>query len=430
MQKDIHDQVQTQVAEQGYLQDKLAANLPAWLQNLQFSGDARLRFEPVFYPVTNGRVQDPFNPPNLLNTTRDTTAEYLRFRLKIEDPITDQVTVGVRLATGNQTNPGSDNAILGDYFIKDGFLLDQAYLRYRPVSDLTIWGGRIPNPWFYTDLIWANDLNFEGVAAAYKRDISCELTGYLTAGAFPLQSMQQISNITPQQQKWLFGAQAVAEYKPDMGYSTKLGVALYDYNKITGVENPTGQVIYDWTAPLYMQKGNTVFNIEGNQPPPLSVKNALAAQFRDVDILGVLDVSCWDPIHVVLSGDYIKNIAFNAQQVSALSGRPIKDMQDYAYRAGLLVGYPAPRRFLQWNMFAYYKYVGTDSVVDAFDDQDFAYGGTNAKGWILGAELGLTKNVWLTARWFTSDQISPFQNAVGTGRFSVDVFEFDTNAQF
>ena len=103
-------------------------------------------------------------------------------------------------------------------------------------------------------------------------------------------------------------------------------------------------------------------------------------------------------------------------------------MQDDAYRAGLLVGYPTPRKFLQWNVFAYYKYVGTDSVVDAFDDQDFAYGGTNAKGWILGAELGLMKNVWLTARWFTSDQISPFQNS--TGPFSVDVFEFDTHAAF
>ena len=60
---------------------------------------------------------------------------------------------------------------MGDYFIKDGFLLDQAYLRYKPVNDLTIWAGRIPNPWFYTDLIWANDLNFEGVAGNYTRDI-------------------------------------------------------------------------------------------------------------------------------------------------------------------------------------------------------------------------------------------------------------------
>jgi hypothetical protein len=428
VKKDIQDQVHTQVAEQGLLQDKLAANLPDWLQKLQFSGDARLRYEPVFYPSGNGSVPDPNNPPNLLNSTHNTEAEYLRLRLKVEAPVNDQMTLGVRIATGNQTNPGSDNVIFGDYFIKDGFLLDQAYLRYRPVPDLNIWAGRIPNPWFYTDLIWANDLNFEGAAVNYKRDIASDLTGFITGGAFPLQSMALISNTTPPRQKWLFGGQAVAEYKPDKEYSVKLGAALYDYEKITGVTNPYNQPgIYDWTAPLYMQKGNTIFNIEQEQTP-VAYKNALAAKFRDLDINGALDVACWDPIHVVLSGDYIKNIAFNAQQVSELSGRPVADMQDYAYRAGLLVGYPAPRKFLQWNMFAYYKYVGTDSVVDAFDDQDFHLGGTNAKGWILGAELGLMKNVWLTARWFTADEISPYQGS--TGPFSIDVFEFDTNASF
>ncbi|HYA40832.1 MAG TPA: putative porin, partial [Syntrophobacteraceae bacterium] len=177
-----------------------------------------------------------------------------------------------------------------------------------------------------------------------------------------------------------------------------------------------------------MQKGNTVFNINGQTYPYTTVTNALAAHFRDVDITGAFDIVCWDPIHVVISGDYVKNIGFNAQEVSALSGRPVGYMQDYAWKAGLLVGYPAPRKFLQWNVFAYYKYVGTDSVVDAFDDSDFHLGGTNAQGWIVGAELGLMKNVWLTARWMTADQISPFQNS--NGPFSVDVFQFDTNASF
>ncbi len=125
-----------------------------------------------------------------------------------------------------------------------------------------------------------------------------------------------------------------------------------------------------------------------------------------------------------------RNIAFDAQDVHQLSGRPVSDMQNDAYRAGVLVGYPTPRKFFQWNVFTNYKYVGTDSVLDAFDDPDFALGGTNAKGWIVGAELGLTKNIWLTARWFTSDQISPFQDVSLVGPFSVDVFEFDTHAAF
>jgi len=427
VKKNIDEQVQTEVAQKA--KDGTLAGfgpeIPEWLRKLRISGDIRLRYEPVFYANTNGLILDPNNPTQQIRSTLNSQAEYLLARLKVEADINDQVTLGVRIASGNQTNPGSDNSIMGDYFIKDGFLLDQAYLLFKPIGELSIWAGRIPNPWFYTDLIWANDLNFEGVAANYTRNICSDLTGSVTAGAFPLQAITQ--EVTQAEQKWLFGGQATVEYKPNNQYSAKLGVALYDYENTLGVENPVGETINDWTAPLYMQKGNTVFNIEP-QTGSVAQKFALASQFRDLDLLIAVDLAFWDPIHVVLSGDYIKNIAFDAQQVAALSGRSVQDMQSDAYRAGLLVGYPTPRKFLQWNVFAYYKYVGTDSVVDAFDDQDFALGGTNAKGWIVGAELGLMKNVWLTARWFTSDQISPFQNS--TGPFSVDVFEFDTHAAF
>jgi hypothetical protein len=437
VQKDIHDQVQTQVTEQanqGLLQGVIAPNLPDWLQKVQFSGDVRLRLAPYYFPKDNAKfIQDPFNPAQALNSTVDRMNEYLRLRLKMEANINDEWALGVRLATGDQTNPGSDNTILGNYFVKNGFLLDQAYLRYRPCTDLNIWAGRIPNPWFYTDLIWANDLNFEGIAANYKADIDGSgLTAFLTGGVFPLQDLNQESSLfsASSHDKWLFGGQAGIEYKPDHEYSVKLGVAVYDYESITGVENPPNLYIYNYTAPLYMQKGNTVFNLNG-QTLGATTLYALAAEFRDLDVIGALDISCWDPIHVIISGDYVKNIAFDAQKVSVLANRPVQDMQDYAYRAGLLVGYPAPRKCWQWNLFAYYKYVGTDSVVDAFDDQDFHLGGTNAKGWILGAELGLMKNVWLTARWFTADQISPFQNSLPRDApFSIDVFEFDTNASF
>ncbi len=428
VKKDIHEQVETEVAEKSKdgTFGALSANIPDWLQRVQFSGDMRLRYEPVFYGCSNGAVLDPNNPAQLLRSKLDSQAEYILARLKIEVNVNDQLTAGIRLATGNQTNPVSDNSIMGNYFIKDGFLLDQAYLRYKPCSGLSLWAGRMPNPWFYTDLIWANDLNFEGVAANYTREIKSGLTGFITGGAFPLQAITQI---TQPDQKWLIGGQTGIEYKPNSQYSAKLGVAVYDYENTVGMENPAGETIYDWSAPLYMQKGNTVFNIDplvsgGNQ----TQRFALASQFRDLDIVASVDLACWDPIHVVFSGDYVKNIAFNAQEVSKLSGRHVADMQDDAYRAGVLVGYPTPRKFLQWNVFTYYKYVGTDSVVDAFDDSDFALGGTNAKGWILGMELGLAKNMWLTARWFTSDEISPFQNS--TGPYSVDVFEFDAHAAF
>lgn len=425
VKKDIHDQVQTEVAQQAdkTIQDRLKTALPDWMQNWRFSGDMRLRYEQDIFPRGNGSVLDPNTPTQLLNTTENVQEERIRFRLKVEADVNPETMVGARITTGNNTNPVSSNTTFGDYYVKSGFLLDQAYLRYKPFDGFSAWAGRIPNPWFSTDLIWSNDLNFEGVAANYKREVGCGLTPFITGGAFPLQQVGFSGS-----DKWLFGGQGGFEYKRDKEFSFMFGVAYYDYEHITGMENPPGQTIYDYTAPLFMQKGNTVFNIE---PPAggVAAKYALAAQFRDLDFTANWDFAYWDPIHIILLGDYIKNVSFDAQQVSLLSGRPTSQMQDTAYKAGVLVGYPNPRRFLQWNVSAYYKYVGTDSVLDAFDDPDFHLGGTNAKGWILGGELGLMKNVWLTARWLTADQISPFQNSKG-GPFSVDVFQLDTNASF
>ena len=204
VKKDIHEQVEAEIAEKakaGTL-GSLSTNLPDWVQKMRFSGDFRMRYEPDYFPPGNGSVLDPNNPTQLLNTTNDRQREELRFRLKIEADVNDEVMAGVRIATGNNTNPVSSNVTFGDYYVKEGFLLDQAYLRFRPLPDFTIWSGRIPNPWFYTDLIWSNDLNFEGVAVNYRKDVKGDLTAFVTGGAFPLQEIE-----LSQHDKWLFGGQ-------------------------------------------------------------------------------------------------------------------------------------------------------------------------------------------------------------------------------
>ena len=73
---------------------------------------------------------------------------------------------------------------------------------------------------------------------------------------------------------------AALNTSPNRPYSAKLGIALYDYDNTLGIENPVGQTIYDYTAPLFMQKGNTLFNLEPTGPQ----KFGLASQFRDLDI--------------------------------------------------------------------------------------------------------------------------------------------------
>jgi hypothetical protein len=70
-----------------------------------------------------------------------------------------------------------------------------------------------------------------------------------------------------------------------------------------------------------------------------------------------------------------------------------------------------------------YKYLEADAVVDGFTDSDFHLGGTNAKGWIVGGDMGLAKNVWITTRWLTANEISGIP-------LSIDVFQLNLNAKF
>jgi hypothetical protein len=60
---------------------------------------------------------------------------------------------------------------------------------------------------------------------------------------------------------------------------------------------------------------------------------------------------------------------------------------------------------------------------DAFTDSDFHLGGTNAKGYIVTASLGIFDNTWVQARWFSADEVfGP--------PLSIDVLQLDLNAGF
>lgn len=54
---------------------------------------------------------------------------------------------------------------------------------------------------------------------------------------------------------------------------------------------------------------------------------------------------------------------------------------------------------------------------------DFHLGGTNAKGYIAGAALGIAHNVNISARWLSSSEVSG-------PPYAVDVVLVDLNARF
>ncbi len=309
---------------------------------------------------------------------------------------------------------------------RDTGYFDLAYIRWHPWNFLTFEGGRMPNPWFSSDLLWSPSLNFEGFALTMNKSVTETLTPFLTIGAFPLEQDSLTSN-----SKYLTAGQLGLERKKEKGISWKIGAAYYNFSNITGeVNNPSNPDLMDWSAPLYMQKGNTIFNIETTGSANAYLF-ALASQFREFNVTANFDIGFWNPVHIVFLGDYVRNLGFNLSDVEQRTGLPNAGDID-GYQAGVAVGYPEVKEFGQWKTYLYYKYLGADAVVDAFTDYDFHLGGTDAKGWIVGADLGLAKNLWLTARWFTADEIHGnqlSQSGFG-GPLAIDVLQVEVNARF
>jgi hypothetical protein len=196
-----------------------------------------------------------------LNTTEDRDRLRARLRFGVQASlIPNELDAGFRLVTGSSSDPVSTNQTLGNTDRPYSVFLDRLFLAWRSHSNVwSAWGGRMPNPWFSTDLVWDEDLAFDGVALKVNplRDLtesSPDFDPFLTLGVFPLQEVE-----LSQKDKWLYGAQA--GFNARLGGSSKMvfAVAYYDYRNIEGERNALDSNLLDHTAPQFVQKGNTLF---------------------------------------------------------------------------------------------------------------------------------------------------------------------------
>ena len=411
--------------------------LPEWIGRLNWEGSLRLRAETDKFPAGNPNAADfkdaNYNA-NISNTTEDRNRLRVRAQLGVKADVNDWMTAGIRMTTGSLDDPISPNqtqeAASGKYTIG----LDRAYMNAKIKPWLNVVGGRFSNPWFSTDLMWDPDLAFDGVAASFTPVINDQLSGFVTLGAFPIDEIEK-SQTSLAKSKWMYGSQAGINWKFNGQSTAKLALALYDFQHVEGESNVVGNPIgnFNSSVPVFRTKGNSFFDINSDPTNPLW---ALSSKFRDVNITGQIDLVQFDPVHIILTGDYVRNVGFDKEEIARRTGQPAPSEQVNAYQLKLAVGMPDTYQKGQWNAFAAYKRLEADSVLDSFTDSDFYLGGTNAKGWLLGGSYGLDKNTWLTARWFSADEISPrtLLNSSGVpaqlSPLSVDVLMLDLNTKF
>lgn len=470
VRRQIRDEVKQEVLTEAKAERWAAPNqIPDWTQKIRMSGDFRVRYEwdlfdkrnsaffPNFSALNAGAPFDLNNSagvlPPLLNTTQDRQRLRERFRLGIDAAIDDAFQAGVRLATGNTTNPVSTNQTLGNSLSNDSFNLDRAYLRYRPAPWLTVFAGRFADPWFSTDLVWDDDVNFDGIVAQAQIPVLDQLSSFVTAGAFPINNTplnfpDNSASKNGSRDVWMYAAQAGVDWRPEHDYDLKLGLAYYYYDHMQGeLSSPCTALSSaavcdtDNSRPGFMQQGNSLFAIRnlvnptGVTNPPQFQYYGLASNFHELNLTARFDYAGYDPIHIIVDADFVKNLGFNR---TAIGGRnPVNnrgqspdgvvagpwDGGDSAFEARMLVGYPILRERWNWNFTVGYKYIESDSVVDAFNDSDFHLGGTNAKGYFFGGGVSIARDIDLSARWMSAREV--------TGpAYSADVVQIDLNGRF
>lgn len=434
VKREIQDQVRQDVVAQAKLERWGDVNaVPEWLDRMKWEGDFRLRYQGEYFADGNAPAANFQNiGQSVSNTTEDNSLARIRLRLGLNANVTGGVDVGARITTGNTSNPVSTNQTLGNYDNKYSMVLDRAFVKLKPLDDLVLWGGRIPNPFFSTDLVWDDDLNFEGAALSYApgaQDLQREFKPFITAGVFPLQNIEQ-DGVVQAQDKWLVALQGGLEWVPSTRARFKLGAGYYDYRNIAGTPNPTptanGQ--YDLTAPQSRQKGNSLFILDSDKDndtvlnEPNDQVYGLAANYQIANLTLVADFADFFPVHIIGSFDWARNLGFEQAEILARTGQNIEPETD-GYQARLTIGYPKISERHEWQAFIGYRYVEADAVLDAFTDSDFHLGGTNAKGFTIGGQYGIYKNTWLSARWMSADEISGLPLAI-------DVFQIDLNAKF
>jgi len=439
----VREEIRPQVVQDVVAQAKaeqwgVPAALPDWVAGLRLSGDVRVREQWDLFASSNApftyldflKVNEKggigkAGEDAFLNTTEDRLRTRARARFGVEADLGEDFTLGLRLATGNFRDPVSTNQTLAQVGGRYSFGVEQAYLRYdaRGSSDwpwLSLWGGRTANPYLTTDLVFDSDLTFEGFTGSYRYGFTASTPedhhAFLTVGAYPLEEVELSSD-----DKWLYAVQAGARWRFDNELLLRGAVAYYSYDNITGIRNSLDSTVYDYTAPLWLQKGNTLFDIRNDADPATNLF-ALAAEYELLDVVLGLDLPVFSDYQLTFIADYVMNVGYDEGDVLERTGLNVEGRTD-GYSLELGFGHPRLDRLHAWRAALRYRYLQRDAVLDAFTDSDFHLGGTDSEGYVLRGDYALGRKVYLTLRYLSANEIDG-------PPLGIDVWQLDLNGQF
>jgi polyhydroxyalkanoate synthesis regulator phasin len=479
VKNEMRDQIQQELMAQAREENWGANKTEDWTSRLIPFGDIRLRSENIFFEDGNNNTGafpnfaainsgSPFDTTGTVfspqyNVDQDRYRPRLRARAGAEILLGEGFNAGLRVATGDSNSPTSPNQTLGGgegNFSKYNLWLDRAFITYDAGpgdgEELLFMAGRFDNPFFNSEVIFDDDLGFDGLAVRANVKATDDLSIFGSMGFFPVfNTALNFASNQPSKfestDKYLYASQIGINWKIDEDWTAKVALGYYAFQDIEGKLsspfvplNSSDAGDTDSTRPGFAQRGNTYFPIRNITPDPANNNGTinqfqyygLATPFENFTFTAKIDYDGFDSIRLSALAEAIKNVAFDqsALNTNAVNNRgpdpdgagPLLgnyDGGDMAYYTGFQIGKPQMELFGDWLVSIGYRYVESDSVVDGFADSDFGGGGTNVKGYHLGASLAISPKVRVGMRWMSSDEIAG-------APLSSDTFQLDLNAKF
>jgi hypothetical protein len=430
--------------------------LSAPLTEIELYGDARLRYE-----IRTGQTgaPDTINPPGA-NTQRNRFR--YRLRLGLRGTLADDWFFGLRLETSS--NSRSANVTFGDEssggpFSKgsDGINVGQAYVGYKGFHDITLTGGRMPNPMVTTAMLWDGDINPEGLAEQWKHTFNVSLGGGHTAPVTDKdgKSVAPVSSEPTKMTIDLFAnfAQFVyddANPEDPVGNRSVSGGRLVPNTDAFMLAWQVG-ARFNFTKDMYFQVAPTLYNYTGNGDTfniffvgdPAYLNNAnppatITPNQTGINSLLVFDVPTefdwkFGEIPMRVFGDFAMN--FEADDRAAAAGHPDKGDDRYAYQIGLGVGRIKQKH--DWALEAFYQHVEQFAVDPNLVDSDIYDSRVNMEGFVFRAGYGITDAVTFNLTYGYGQQIDHDLGTGGVGdAFTINplhkyqIFQADLNVKF
>ncbi len=365
-------------------EEGLKQSLPKWVQNINFKGDLRLRYQGEHRDIDSAG-----------GTGERLIRNRMRYRLRagIDAKVLDNMNVAFGLGSGSDGDPRSTNQTMQDSFAKKPIWIDYAYAQWMPIKELALTGGKIKNPfWLASDFLWDSDINPEGGAlqASYKPVPSVNLF-FNTAGLIVDEIGADVDD------PWMIGLQGGFDwyFMPETA-DVKIAFTGYD------LFNETGK-IPDWSAGTNTRRAGGDGIRYDFMPFTLDTTIGFKKPFAGVTYLG----------------DYVRYAGVFANGVF----NPFPDKDRTGGLIGCVIGDEKVSKKGQWQAKGSYRYLERDAWPDFLPDSDFYYGGTNVMGPEVILEYGLMDNVVLAFDYYNCKNID------GPGR-PLNLWQFDVNWKF